>query len=200
MPASTLWAREERPVTAPKDILDFWFGAPGSPEHGTNRQEWFKKSDAFDAEIRRRFAKDVDAAIDGGLEGWAQNAEGALALIILLDQFPRNIFRNSGRSFAGDARALETAKRAIACGFDEERAKFERVFFYLPFEHSEDLADQDRCIALVSALGDDNYIDYAHRHRDIVARFGRFPHRNALLGRASTDEEIEFLKQPNSSF
>ena len=123
-----------------------------------------------------------------------------MALVILLDQFPRNLFRGQARAFAGDARALALAKRAVAAGLDEAMPRAHRLFLYMPFEHSEDLADQETCIERMTALGSAGYLDYARRHRDIIARFGRFPHRNAALGRDSTAEEIAFLKEPGSSF
>ncbi len=181
-------------------VLDFWFAdrdAQGQPAY---RDQWFKRDDAFDAQIAHRFGAPVEQALAGELDRWADNADGVLALVILLDQFPRNLFRGTARAFAGDARALRLARQAVAQGLDRQLPRYQRMFLYLPFEHSEKLADQERSVALFAALGDENVTRYAVAHRDIVARFGRFPHRNAALGRPSTAEEIEFLKQPGSSF
>ena len=181
-------------------ILDFWLRPRDPDGQPLWRDEWFKRDDALDTAISANFADAVDQAIDGRLDGMAVDGEGALALVILLDQFPRNLHRGTAKAFAGDQRALRIAKDAIARGFDRFMAKYARMFFYLPFEHSEDLADQERSVQLFASLHDDNVNKYAVAHRDIIARFGRFPHRNAVLGRPSTTEEIEFLKQPGSSF
>ena len=189
----------------PADVLEFWFGAPGSVEHGSLRKCWFEKDPAFDAEIRRRFLALVDEAAAGRLDGWADRPEGLLALIVLLDQFPRNLFRDAPRAFATDTQALALAQQALARGVDAQLMPVARAFIYLPFEHSEDLAMQDRAVSLFSALAKHgeafaSYLDYAERHRDVIRRFGRFPHRNAILGRASTPEEIAFLAQPGAGF
>lgn len=180
-------------AATPDDVLKFWF-TDSSPK------QWFMRSDAFDAAIRDTLGPLHERAAAGELDDWATTPRGALALMILLDQAPRNLHRGSARAFASDPAALRHARAAIEAGFDAGLTDDERVFFYLPFEHSEDLADQERCIELCSALATKQYVDYAVRHRDIIARFGRFPHRNAVLGRASTPEELEFLKQPGSSF
>lgn len=189
----------------PADVLEFWFGAPGSAEHGSLRKCWFEKDPAFDAEIRRRFLALVDEAAAGRLDDWADRPEGLLALIVLLDQFPRNLFRDAPRAFATDAQALALAQQALTQGVDAQLMPVARAFIYLPFEHSEDLAMQDRAVALFSALAQHgeafaSYLDYAERHRDVIRRFGRFPHRNAILGRASTPEEIAFLARPGAGF
>ena len=189
----------------PADVLEFWFGAPGSAEHGSLRKCWFEKDPAFDADIRRRFLVLVDEAAAGRLDDWADRPEGLLALIVLLDQFPRNLFRDAPRAFATDAQALALAQQALAQGVDALLMPVARAFIYLPFEHSEDLAMQDRAVALFSALAQHgeafaSYLDYAERHRDVIRRFGRFPHRNAILGRASTPEEIAFLARPGAGF
>ncbi|MEZ5616877.1 MAG: DUF924 family protein [Rhodocyclaceae bacterium] len=189
----------------PADVLEFWFGAPGSAEHGSLRKCWFEKDPAFDADIRRRFLVLVDEAAAGRLDDWADRPEGLLALIVLLDQFPRNLFRNAPRAFATDAQALALAQQALAQGVDAQLMPVARAFIYLPFEHSEDLAMQDRAVALFAALAQHgeafaSYLDYAERHRDVIRRFGRFPHRNAILGRASTPEEIAFLARPGAGF
>jgi uncharacterized protein (DUF924 family) len=181
------------------DVLDFWF--QGDPA-AWREQRWFQRDDAFDAEIRARFALAVESARDGALDAWAATAAGALALVIVLDQFPRNIHRGSHLAFAGDAHARRIAGRALS--WAGGLAPVQRVFLYLPFEHSEDLADQDRSVALFETLRGEgaveSAIDYAHRHREVIARFGRFPHRNAALGRTSTAEEEAYLAQPGSGF
>lgn len=177
----------------PDEILAFWF----APE---TRERWFAPDPAFDAEIARRFGPLIEEAADGRLALWAREPHGSLALCILLDQFPRHVWRGTARAFAYDGFARRVAHEALASGQDRELAPEERLFLYLPLEHSEDLSDQERCVELVVALGDPTWLDYAVRHRDIIARFGRFPHRNAALGRASTAEEEAFLQGPNSSF
>lgn len=136
----------------------------------------------------------------GGLDDWAGDSMGALALIILLDQAPRNMFRDDARAFATDALARDVTNKALAEGFDGDLPEVMQVFLLLPLEHSEDLGDQERCVELMSRFKDRGFLDYAVQHRDIIARFGRFPHRNEMLGRASTPEEVEFLTQPGSSF
>ncbi len=187
-----------------RDVLDFWFGAPDSPEFGRPRDCWFKKSAAFDAEVRSRFLGLHAQAAAGELAAWAAERESLLALIVVLDQFPRNLYRDSPRAFATDPQALAAAKAAVARGDDRALPPVARWFVYLPFEHAEDLAMQRQSLALFEGLRHDpdsaETIDYARRHFDIIARFGRFPHRNAALGRTSTLEEIEFLKQPDSGF
>lgn len=191
-------------ATTPDDVLDFWFGRPGSADYGTSRKIWFEKNDDFDAEIQGRFGEAVENALLGGFADWETTPADCLALIILLDQFPRNLYRGTAQAFAGDARALELAARAVDAGFDEALLPVQRIFLYLPFEHSEDMADQDRSVTLLTAVsaqtGNPDWEAYAIAHRDIIARFGRFPHRNAALGRKTTSEEAEFLKQPNSGF
>ena len=180
-----------KPVHA--EVLDFWFDA-------ATRPRWFVRDPAFDAEVVRRLGGLYARALAGELDGWRGEARGALALVILLDQFPRNAFRGDARAFASDDRAREITREALARGLDQGLDEVERVFLYLPLEHSESLADQERCCALMAALEAPIWLDYARRHRDVIARFGRFPHRNAALGRASTAEEEAFLKEPGSSF
>jgi uncharacterized protein (DUF924 family) len=192
-------------VVVPADILAFWFGRPGEPGHGQPRAEWFRKDAAFDERIRQLFLPAVEGALAGQLEDWSATPDGLLALLILLDQFPRNLFRGEARAFAGDERALHLAGRAVAQGWDRAMSPVERVFVYLPFEHSESLADQERSLALFGELvaaapGNDGFLDYANRHHEVIARFGRFPHRNAALGRLSTPEEVDYLAQPGSGF
>jgi uncharacterized protein (DUF924 family) len=184
------------------DVLLFWFGGPA--DRGKTHKRWFVKDEAFDREVRERFLALYEEAAAGKLADLKENAADCLALIVVLDQFPRNMFRGTRRAFATDALALEAARHAVAHGFDRGLLPVERLFVYLPFEHSEVLADQDRSCELTRAL--DTYPEtndvyrYALLHRDIIVRFGRFPHRNAILGRASTPEELEFLKGPGSSF
>lgn len=173
-------------VTA-ADIVAFW------REAGPDR--WFNKDTDFDAEIRRRFLTTHEAAAAGQLTAWEATAEGALALLILLDQFPRNMFRDSARAFATDPLARAVAAGALLRGFDAQVPADLRTFFYLPFEHAEDMADQERCIALYKAAGDADNLKWAELHADIIRRFGRFPHRNAVLGRATTPEEQKFLDE-----
>lgn len=189
---------------APQELLDFWFGAPGSPERGKPRTAWFKKSDAFDQEVRERFQPAYELAAGGQLAAWHETPHALLALIIVYDQFPRNMFRNDARAFATDAQALAAAERMVDLGWDMQLAPIERQFAYLPFEHAEDMAMQQRSLELFERVTEDpalaNIPAWARKHFDVIARFGRFPHRNAILGRASTPEEIEFLQQPGSSF
>jgi len=172
-------------------VLEFWFR--GDEE----RKEWFTKSDAFDAEIRGRFLALHEEAARGELMRWKDSPGDCLALIVVLDQFPRNMFRGSSRAFSTDALALEAAKHAVAAGYDKQLSVVARSFVYLPFEHSESLADQEMALKLFE--GHANF-EWARKHWEIVRRFGRFPHRNAVLGRQSTPAEIEFLKEPGSSF
>ena len=181
-------------------VLAFYLGEPGEDGRLPRREEWFKPDAAFDAAIRGGFLADHEAAAAGVLDGLMESADGCLALVLLLDQFPRNMFRGQARAFATDATALTIARHAVERRWDEARDPVERMFLYMPFEHSEDLAAQERSVALFARLGDEKLDDYAVRHRDIVARFGRFPHRNATLGRRSTAEETAFLAEPGSSF
>jgi uncharacterized protein (DUF924 family) len=188
---------------APRAVLDFWFSDRARPL-------WFEKDRAFDDEIRALFGDAVDAAQGGAFEPWCNDAEGTLALLVLLDQMARNIHRGSPRAFAGDRRALAVAQRAVAAGIDRGFDFAHRRFFYLPYEHSEDPVMQARSLQLFADLAatcaphekaeaDDQHV-YAQRHADIIARFGRYPHRNACLGRPCTPEEAAFLLEPDSSF
>lgn len=180
-------------MATPHDVLDFWFGQ-------CTPAQWFAKDDGFDATLRDRFGALHGVAAADGLADWERSADGRMALILVLDQMSRNLYRGDPRAFAQDARARAVARRAVAAG-DHVFAPPERcLFLFLPFEHSEDVADQLWCAALFGVLGDANLDDYAAKHRVIVERFGRFPHRNAALGRTSTAEELSFLEQPNSSF
>ena len=188
-----------------QDVLDFWFLPPDNRDYGQARGEWFRKDDAFDAHIRARFGTLIDAAIEGGLRAWEATPHGALARLIVLDQFTRNVYRGTPRAFAGDAQALALAVALTQAAQDQQLPPMLRAFAYLPFEHAEDLAMQARAVELFQLLsqaqpGFDGMLDYAQRHQEVIARFGRFPHRNAMLGRPSTPEEVEFLRQPGSSF
>ena len=189
-----------------QDVLDFWFLPPLDAGHGAVRQAWFKKDDAFDAEVRQRFGHLIDIALAGGLREWdAQGPEGVLARILVLDQFTRNAHREQPKSFAGDALALAAAQALVDSGADQRLTPLQRWFAYMPFEHAEDARMQERAVTLFMALakGDavfNDALDYALRHRGVIARFGRFPHRNVILGRASTPEEMAFLQQPGSRF
>ena len=175
------------------EVLNFWFAELG-------REAWFRKSEATDELIRSRFLSLYERVAALPPEAAWASPRRALATIIVLDQFPRNMFRGTPRAFATDHKAVDVARGAVERGLDKAFDKDGRAFMYLPFEHSEDLADQERAVALFTPLGDAEYTDYAIAHRDIIARFGRFPHRNAILGRTSTPEEEEFLKEPGSSF
>lgn len=189
-------------------VLDFWFGPPDDPGHHQPRTMWFKKDDAFDALIAQRFGPLIAQALVGGIDDWLAKpvqALPALARVIVLDQFTRNVFRGTARAFAGDGMALQTARALVASGADRTLSPVQRQFAYLPFEHAEDLSHQRTSVQLFQQLAVDDpasagLVDWARKHLDIVARFGRFPHRNAALGRASTDEEAAFLLTPGSGF
>ncbi len=171
----------------PKTIIDFWFSERVRPL-------WFRSTPAFDAEITERFEATWQAARDGKLADWECDAQGALALVLILDQFPLNMYRDQGPSFSTEAAAREVARRAIDHGWDSELDDPGKAFLYLPFMHSEQLTDQDRSVALFEAAGLDENVRFANHHRDIVRRFGRFPHRNAALGRECTDDERKWLQ------
>jgi uncharacterized protein (DUF924 family) len=178
-----------------REVLEFWFGT--GAERGKVHKRWFEKNAEFDAEIRCRFLGLWEQAERGVLETWTSQRDAWLAYVVLCDQFPRNMFRGSPRSFATDARALAAARYAVDAAWDRELPEVERGFAWLPFEHSESLTDQEKALELFT--GHPNH-EWAVKHWEIIRRFGRFPHRNAILGRASTAEETEFLKQPGSSF
>jgi len=192
-----------------EDVLAFWFtpdaSAPGEGTGGfPTRPHWFRKDPAFDGAIRARFGTSIAQAVAGGLGEWCATPRGALARVLLLDQFTRNAFRDTPDAFCGDARALATARDAIARAQDRELAPVERWFLYMPFEHSESLPDQEQSVALFRSLAQETGlaepVEWAERHAEVVRRFGRFPHRNAILGRASTPGELEFLRAPGSRF
>lgn len=185
-----------------QEILAFWFG--DGRERGQSRPEWFRKDAAFDEEIRTRFLETYERGVAGEFAHWKEQASSCLALIVMLDQFPRNMFRDSGRAFEADAMARRAARHALAKEFDRTLKPAERMFVYLPLEHSEHLPDQELCLRLMKELSGfretrDMHL-WAEKHLVIIRRFGRFPHRNAALGRESSAEEIEFLGQPGSGF
>ena len=191
-----------------RDVLDFWFGEPGSADYGRKRKMWFKKDEAFDTNLRGRFGALLAAARAGALDGWTATPAGTLALVIVLDQFSRNCHRGTALAFAGDAKALGLARQLVGSGADRRLPTlFHRVFAYLPFEHAESADAQRESLRLFGELarepgsGDGGgFHDYALRHAKVIGRFGRYPHRNAVLGRVSTDAELAFLREPGSSF
>lgn len=199
-------------METPASIHEFWFGtqADDAAVAAERARLWWAKDEQADREIERRFAAWVERAARGELDGWAATPPGRLALILLTDQFPRNIYRGTPQSFAFDRHALAWCRQGLAAGMDGALRPIERVFFYLPLEHAESMADQELSVALFERLAAgvepaqraafDGFLDYARRHRDVVARFGRFPHRNRILGRASSVEELAFLQQKGSSF
>ncbi|MET0581198.1 MAG: DUF924 family protein [Pseudoxanthomonas sp.] len=172
-------------MALPAEVVAFWKDA--------GAEKWFARNEEFDAEFHQRFEQAHFAAARGECEAWMDSAEGALALLVLLDQFPRNCFRGSAHSYATDGLARRYARHAVADGLDLETDKALRLFFYLPFEHSEERADQEYSMQLFGKIGDAELMEYATLHRDLIARFGRFPHRNAALGRESTQEELDYL-------
>lgn len=185
-------------------VFDFWFAGADSV-----RREWFQKDEAFDRDIDQRFGEQIAQALEGGLHQWdAEGPQAALARILLLDQFCRNVYRGTPLAFAGDHLALQAALDMIDAGEDQRLTPLQRAFVYLPLEHAEDLAMQERAVALFTRLAESEpgnqglagMLDYAKRHREVIQRFGRFPHRNAILNRPSTPAEVEYLKQPGSGF
>ncbi|MCE3262529.1 MAG: hypothetical protein K0R43_1608 [Pseudoduganella sp.] len=189
-----------------QDVLDFWFLPIGAKGHNMQRAEWFRKDDAFDRAIFQQFGDVIEQALLGGLRQWDdEGTQGALARIIVLDQFTRNVYRGTPKAFAGDELALEAARALDDSGANQTLPPAQRAFSYMPLEHAENLSMQMRCVDLFEMLAADapayaGMLDYAKKHYEVIRRFGRFPHRNAILGRESTPEEIEFLKQPGSSF
>lgn len=190
-------------------ILDFWFGKPGDVKWGQYHKAWFIKDAHFDAQIRQQFLADTEKAAAGEYARWLATPESAVALLLLLDQFPRNLYRGSALSFATDDQALKVAQQLVDEGADKSLPPFYRFFIYVPFEHSEVMAHQNRCVKLMRALVEaepelsedlKGGLDYAIRHREVIERFGRFPHRNKILGRQSTPAEKAFLEQPGSRF
>ena len=190
--------------TSPAEVLSFWFGNEGEPGYGEFREEWFQKDEAFDREIIDRFGGLYEQAAADALDHWREESESCLALVICLDQFPRNMFRGDARTHATDEKALDVSKYAIERALDRELPGFQRIFLYMPFMHAENIEDQRQSVELFEGLAGEpdgpDVVEYAVGHRDIVERFGRFPHRNAILGRETTPEEAEFLTQPGSSY
>jgi uncharacterized protein (DUF924 family) len=189
-----------------QEVLDFWFLPPTDPGYGKARPEWFRKDPAFDAHIRERFGSLIAQALAGGLREWEmEGPHGALARILVLDQFTRNAYRDAPESFAGDALALSAAQALVDSGADQQLPPFQRAFVYMPYEHAEDARMQQCAVDLFARLaaeheGFGEMLDYAHRHRGVIARFGRFPHRNPILGRASSADELQYLGQPGAGF
>jgi uncharacterized protein (DUF924 family) len=190
-------------------ILSFWFGNPEDPGYGQYRKAWFSKDADFDVQIRQHFLADTQKAAAGEYAHWQTAPTSAVALLLLLDQFPRNLYRGCDRSFATDAQALKVAQHLVATGADKTLSPAYRFFVYVPFEHSEEIAQQNRCVELMTALiqevpdidpGLKAGLDYAIRHQAVIEQFGRFPHRNEILNRPSTPAEIAFLEQPGSRF
>lgn len=180
-------------MTSPEDILDFWFSDAVEPF-------WFRKDAVFDEELRKKFLPVYQKAAAGELDNWKDSAEGTLVLIIVLDQFSRNLFRDSAQAFATDEAARALTYHALEQDYDSALSDAQRVFCYMPLMHSESLADQEKSVELYSALGRESNNDYAIRHRDVITKFGRFPHRNAALGRINTEEEKTYLAQPDAGF
>jgi uncharacterized protein (DUF924 family) len=193
-------------LTPAQDVLDFWFLPIGAKGHNSQRPEWFRKDPAFDAQIRTQFGDVVALALNGGLRDWDdEGTQGTLARIVVLDQMTRNIHRGTPLAFAGDMLALEAAMALDDSGASQTLPPAQRLFSFMPFEHAENLSRQQRSVDLfdmlrASAPGYERNYEYARRHYDVIRRFGRFPHRNAILGRASTAEETAFLQQPGSGF
>jgi uncharacterized protein (DUF924 family) len=200
-------ASDRNPASDPQAarVLAFWFGAADDPARDRPRAVWFKKDPAFDARVLESFSETIALALEGGLAHWALEPAGALARIIVLDQFTRNAFRDTARAFSGDTLALAAARELVGSGGDHALTGVQRQFAYLPFEHAEDLRMQQESMRLFDRLARDeptlaDLLTWAQRHYAIIERFGRFPHRNALLGRDSTPQEMEFLRQPGSGF
>ena len=190
------------PVASPQDVLDFWFGQPATAQA---LPQWFRKDSAFDAQIAQRFGATIELALGGHLDAWQGTPVSTVALLVVLDQFTRNTRRNTPGAFAGDPRALRIAQAAVARGDDRQLGCWQRSFVYLPFEHAEDRAVQTVALELFAALAAQHpetaaQHEWAVKHAEIIERFGRYPHRNLVLGRMSTPEELAFLSQPGSSF
>ena len=191
-------------MSSPGEVLDFWFGREGEEGYGEFREAWFNRDPEFDREIRDRFEPVYEEAAAGRLDHWKSEARSCLALIVVLDQFPRNMYRGDARMYAAEEKAREAAWHAVEHAYDRELSPYERLFMYLPFEHSEELDDQHLSVelfrGLATEMGSEDLLGYAVRHLEIIERFGRFPHRNEILGRRTTPEETKFLSGPDSSF
>lgn len=187
-----------------KEVLEFWFGTTDDVDYGQQRKIWFTKNPEFDEEVRSRFIPHYNQAATGQLDDWKASPDNCLALIILLDQFPRNMFRGQPQAFATDSQALAYSQYAVSQKFDYQLLPLQRWFIYMPFEHSENIEHQNQSVELFKKLSDESDfaegLNYANRHFKVIERFGRFPHRNQILGRETTPEEVEFLQQPGSSF
>lgn len=191
------------PRATPESILSFWFGNEyEASEAGEAKDFWFTKSDTTDAYIREHFGNTVKAARRGECDAWEKTPHGRLALIIVLDQFPRNIYRDTPNAFSSDTQALALAQEGIMAGVDQELTGHERVFFYMPFMHSERIEDQETSVKLFDQLEREGVwsASWAHKHKDVIDQFGRYPHRNAIVGRISTPEELEYLSKPGAGF
>lgn len=190
--------------TALDAVHEFWFGRPGEPGHGEFRKEWFERDTKFDEAIRARFLGEVEAAANGAYDAHVTDGRAAVALLLLIDQFPRNLFRGTARAFATDAQARHWARLVVARGWDLALLPAERLFAYLPFVHSEALADQDEAVRLMATLPECGWrpkaVESTDKHRDVIVQFGRFPHRNSALGRVSTAAEEHYLAQPGAGF
>ncbi len=182
------------PEKMTSSILSFWFGEASSPNYGKPRDFWFHSTPQSDQSLRHQFKGLYQKAVEGHLERLKTTPKGSLALVILLDQLPRNMYRGTAKAFASDAHALEVAKFSLSQGFDRYLLDVEKMFLYLPFQHSESLENQEKSVQLFRTLGDPTGLDYALQHQDIITRFGRFPHRNKALGRVNTPEEVDFLE------
>lgn len=176
-----------------EDVLTFWF-------EETSPKQWWKKDKAFDKKVEARFGELVEDALAGRLDHWANEPRGALALVLLLDQFPRNIWRGNAKAFAGDWKARVVTRLALSEGYDEQMTEDQRAFLYMPLEHSENPSDQEDSMKLFEGLGNEYYLKFAIEHHELIKRFGRFPHRNKALKRKSTAAEKTYLKQPNAGF
>ncbi|MCM1982870.1 DUF924 family protein [Lyngbya confervoides] len=192
------------PAASPQAILDFWFGDPGSPDYGQPRKFWFMKNPDFDQSIRDRFLAVHHQAMAGQLDFWGDHPEGSLALLIVLDQFSRNLYRGQPQAFTADSKARAIAQQALEQQFDQRLLPVQRWFIYLPFEHSEAWSDQQLSLQLWQGLKNhlpsSDALRYAQKHAEVIRRFGRFPHRNSILGRPNTPAEQDFLQQPGSGF
>jgi uncharacterized protein (DUF924 family) len=191
-------------MSSPQEVLDFWFGREGEEDYEEFREAWFNRDPEFDREIRDRFEPVYEQAAAGRLDHWKSEARSCLALIVVLDQVPRNMYRGDARMYAADEKAREAARHAVEHAYDRELSPYGRLFMYLPFEHSEELDDQRLSVelfrGLATEMGSEDLLGYAVRHLEIIERFGRFPHRNEILGRRTTPEETKFLSGPDSSF
>lgn len=180
------------------DVLEFWFGKPGDPGYGEARESWFKSTPEIDAETVERFGALYEEAAAGKLDDAMDTPGGCLALVLVMDQLPRNMFRGSAKAFATDAKALAVSKHAITNGLDADMSENEKVFLYMPFQHSEERGDHVQSIELFATLEGEETLKFAHAHKAVIDQYGRYPHRNQILGRDSTPEELDYLKDADS--